>query len=108
MINTLPLVETVARLEKRLALVDSNTLEQIRQKASKLKEELERVVRTRQGMQLDSAMFNAIEKVDVLSMSLSKVEPIAEELPTVILRLKTLEKVHQQRFAKNKYLLTYL
>ena len=101
-VSTFPLVDTVARLERRVALLDPATLDALRSKASLLKTELEGVAKARSSGsgpaagQSDAhvAAVEATKKVDELAEAVDRVKSIADETPALIVRLKTLDRVH--------------
>ncbi len=89
-----PLVDVVARLEKQLASLDSAGLDALRVKAAAARAELEAVgkVKTSAG---DMKVIDAVKKVEDLHEQIQRVQAVAGDLPALVLRLKTLEAVHQ-------------
>ena len=91
--SSFPLVETVSRLEKRVALLDPATLDTLRTKAGQLKSDLEAAQKIKGSAQEQQALA-AAAKVDGLFERVERVRVAAEEVPALVLRLKTLEHVH--------------
>ena len=91
--SSFPLVETVSRLEKRVALLDPATLDTLRTKAGQLKSDLEASQKIK-GSAQEQQMLAAAAKVDGLFERVERVRVAAEEVPALVLRLKTLEHVH--------------
>lgn len=90
---TFPLVDTVLRLERRVSLMDPTTLETLRSKAALLKTELEALHKVK-GSAQELQTLEAARRVDDLYQQVERVRLIAEEAPTLIVRLKTLEHIH--------------
>jgi nuclear migration protein JNM1 len=91
--SSFPLVETVSRLEKRVALLDPATLDTLRTKAGQLKNDLEASQKIK-GSAQEQQTLAAAAKVDGLFERVERVRVAAEEVPALVLRLKTLEHVH--------------
>lgn len=95
--NSLPLAELVTRLEKQFSLLDPAALDSLRTKAAAARVELESISRTKSSSQSasETKMIEAVKKIDDLYDQVQKVQAVAEDLPALVLRLKTLENVHQ-------------
>ena len=95
--NSLPLADLVTRLEKQFSLLDPAALDNLRTKAAAAKVELESISRTKSSSQSasETKMIEAVKKIDDLYDQVQKVQAVAEDLPALVLRLKTLENVHQ-------------
>ena len=95
--NSLPLAELVTRLEKQFSMLDPAALDNLRTKAAAAKVELESISRTKSSTQSasETKMIEAVKKIDDLYDQVQKVQAVAEDLPALVLRLKTLENVHQ-------------
>jgi len=90
-----PLVETLARLERRVALLDTVTLDAIRVKAGTLKTDLEAAAKAnRGGSTSDARILEAAQRLDELNTKAQRIDSIASDIPALVLRLKTLEAVH--------------
>ena len=87
----------MTRLEKQFSLLDPAALDNLRTKAASAKVELESISRSKTSSQSasDMKMIEAVKKIDDLYEQVQKVQTVAEDLPALVLRLKTLEGVHQ-------------
>eukprot|EP00981_Chlorochromonas_danica_P000956 scaffold229_cov155-Ochromonas_danica.AAC.4 len=94
-----PVMETLSNLERKLSLLDPQTIESIRAKTNLLKWELESLA----GKKKDGAVavgaqeakgLEVMRKVEDLVGQVGKVRAIADDLPALVLRLKTLETTH--------------
>lgn len=93
-----PLADAILALEQRMALLDEQNLDVLRNKAKALKIELEAVnkVGPAQSPADQKLAAEAVwKKVSDLGDKLKHVEGVADELPALAVRLKTLETVHQ-------------
>jgi len=91
-----PLVDTVARLERRVDTLDERTLESIRSKAAAVQTELEAMNREK-GRGASSAEQKAIDAaavVEDLVKRAKRADAVAKEVPPLLVRLKTLENTH--------------
>ena len=91
--GTFPLVDTIVRLERRVALLDPATLEMLRTKSAALRTDLEATQKLK-GSSQESQALEAARKVDDLFEQVERVKVVAEEAPALIVRLKTLESIH--------------
>ena len=98
--GTFPLVDAIVRLERRVAMTDPAVLDALRLKASQLKADLESTTpksvgsgKTQQASEHSQAL-EAARRVDDLCEQVEKVRIVADEAPALIVRLKTLERVH--------------
>ena len=92
--GALPLVDVVSRLETQLASLDPAALDALRAKAAAARTELEAVGRAKASA-ADQKIIDAIKKVEELHSQIQRVQAVAGDLPALVLRLKTLEAVHQ-------------
>jgi len=93
--GTFPLVDAVMRLDRRLSLADPSVIDALRAKAAQLKTELEGVSKAKAAS--SSQDLQAVEmakKVDELYERVERVRVVADEAPALIVRLKTLDRVH--------------
>lgn len=96
--TTLPLINAIAKLEKRIALLDGPTLDALKAKATVLKSELEAAANAKTSRSTTASeikVIEAVRKVDDLYEKINRVQAVATDLPALVLRLKTLETVHQ-------------
>jgi Dynamitin len=77
--------------------MDGPTLDALKVKAAALKTELEGVSNTKTKTTTASEMkiIDAVRKVDDLYEKINRIQAVAADLPALVLRLKTLEAVHQ-------------
>ena len=92
--GNVPLVDVVSRLEKQLASLDPAGLDALRTKAAAARTELEAVGRAKTSAG-DNKIIEAVKKVEDLHEQIQRVQAVAGDLPALVLRLKTLEAVHQ-------------
>ena len=94
-----PLADSILGLEQRLALFDEHNLDVLRNKAKALRIELEAVNKISSAPQSLAeqrvAAENGWKRVSDLHDKLKRVEATADDLPALVLRLKTLEGIHQ-------------
>lgn len=96
----IPLVQIVTRLEQRLALLDSATLDSLRGKIVSLKNEISTATAGSGGSNSNNnnetlmKVFDAMKKLDYLFDNMTKIDAIVDELPIILTRLKTLEGIH--------------
>ena len=94
-----PLADSILGLEQRLSLLDEQNLDVLRNKAKALRIELEAVNKVTMNPQSLAeqrvAAENSWKKVADLHDKLKRVESTADDLPALVLRLKTLEGIHQ-------------
>lgn len=87
----------LAACEDRLARLEPTTLDTLRTKAKLLRSELELLSgkgSTGTGVGVEVKALDAAKKVESLTQSVAAVEAVAEDLPALVARLKTLESVH--------------
>lgn len=112
--SSVPLIKVAQHLEERIALLDSKTLDTIKAKAKLLRSDLEALTagntsNATAATTAASAMaaagkaaaaaneikiFEAAKKIETFSERVKQVESIAEDLPIIVARMKTLEQVH--------------
>jgi hypothetical protein len=115
---TIPLVKVAQQLTERLTLLDVKTLDTIKTKTKILRNDLEALtsgtssagtssssvsattINTTAGSAAASAgateikIFEAAKKIEALAEKVKQIEGIVDDLPIIVTRLKTLEKVH--------------
>lgn len=91
---TLPLMQIVTKLEQKVALVDTHALDQLKAKVHALNVELNSGVSSSAGAGEVSKALESVKKIDHLLDQVSKLEAVLEDLPLILLRLKTLEGIH--------------
>lgn len=93
--DTFPIVQAIQRLEQKLFLCDSQSIENVRTKANLLKWELESLCgKKKNEAGMEAKLLEALRKMEDMSGQLTKVQTHADDLPAIVLRLKTLEGVH--------------
>jgi hypothetical protein len=112
--SSVPLFKVAQHLEERIALLDSKTLDTIKAKAKLLRSDLEALTagNTASSTATTTAastvaaagkaaaaaneikIFEAAKKIETFSERVKQVESIAEDLPIIVARMKTLENVH--------------
>eukprot|EP01038_Epipyxis_sp_PR26KG_P014970 gene14970-20139_t len=94
--NSFPLVEALTRLEGRIAMLDPASLQTIGKNTKELKSDLEAALKAKSGAQdpRERTAIEAAKRVEELYEKVQKVEAIAEDLPNLVVRFKTLEGVH--------------
>jgi hypothetical protein len=112
--SSVPLIKVAQHLEERIALLDTKTLDTIKAKAKLLRSDLEALTagntsNATAATTAASAMaaagkaaaaaneikiFEAAKKIETFSERVKQVESIAEDLPIIVARMKTLEQVH--------------
>ena len=90
-----PLAEVVSRLEERVALLDVSELEELRKKCESVRHELETTIKSRSTMAAESKVLDATKQLSGLLALVDRVDGVVNDLPALVLRLKTLEQVHQ-------------
>mmetsp|Transcript_37403 Transcript_37403/g.38087 ORF Transcript_37403/g.38087 Transcript_37403/m.38087 type:complete len:376 (+) Transcript_37403:119-1246(+) len=90
-----PLIQTITRLERRVSLLDKNALETIQNKAVSLRLELETISRDKNKLTAEQKAMEAAKKVGDLYDKVQRIENVMDDLPVVLTRLKTLERLHQ-------------
>jgi archaellum component FlaC len=88
-----PLVRTVGILEKKAALLNPQSMDILRTKASNLRQELELAHKVKSAT-TDSRILDGVKKIDSLAADVQGIQSIASEVPSLIIRLKTLQGVH--------------
>jgi hypothetical protein len=89
-----PLVDTIASLEQRVSFLDPAQLDTLRTKSLALKADLDSALKTKAGGSTELKMAESIRKVEDLASGVARMESVVEDLPALVLRLKTLEKIH--------------
>jgi hypothetical protein len=96
--TALPALPLLQRLERKLNLLDAPALEALRSKANLLKWELEAMSggsKTKaQSQETQVKLLEAVRKLEGMGNQLQRVQGVADDLPTLVLRLKTLETLH--------------
>jgi hypothetical protein len=95
LLSSYPLVETISRLEQRVSMVDTAHVESLRVKTATLKNDLDAVSKAKTTSSASELKaVEAARKVEDLLVGVRKMEAVAEDLPALVLRLKTLERIH--------------
>lgn len=94
-----PLLKMISHLEQRISLLSPEQIDAVRVKANSLKLDIEATTskssKSSSSTQIDcNLMIESLKKVELLSEQIDKVESVAEEIPSLIIRLKTLESIH--------------
>ena len=106
-----PLVQLITRLEQKLSVMDHTSLDAMKTKVHGLKVEIDAILHhstpsTSSSSSSVSAanasnsnpevtkVMEAIKKVDHIVEMVTKIEHVLEDLPVILLRLKTLEGIH--------------
>lgn len=108
-----PVLDTLHRLERKLGLLDAAAIEALRAKANLLKWELEAMAagptaaaaRKKEGTgtgaalpaapsSASSGVLDAARRIEQLAAQVSKVQAAVEDLPALVMRLRTLDSVH--------------
>ena len=91
-----PVIDTLARLEKMVNLLDDRKLESLRTKAKAVYVELEAMTKekSRSATSVEQKAIDAALKVDHLASKAQNLEAISSDLPNLLIRLKTLESTH--------------
>jgi hypothetical protein len=94
--SVFPLVDCVARMERRVDTLDERTLESIRNKAIAVQSELEAMNREkgRGASVAEQKAMDAAAAVDDLVKRAKRADAVAKEVPPLLVRLKTLEGTH--------------
>jgi type VI protein secretion system component VasF len=94
-----PLADSILGIEQRLSLLDEQNLDVLRSKAKALRIELEAVNKIASASQAAGEQRMAAEagwkKVSDLGDKLKRLESVVDDLPALVLRLKSLEHIHQ-------------
>lgn len=94
-----PLADAIIAMEQRLALLDENNLDLLKNRTKALKIELEAVSKMSQSPQAlaeqKMAAESAWRKVSELHDKLKALETVVDDLPELVVRLKSLEEIHQ-------------
>lgn len=113
--TSIPLIKVAQHLEERLAMLDAKTLDTIKAKSKLLRSDLEALTNPSNATKTASStsassstltassaaaaaneikIFEAAKKIDTLAEKVRQVESVADDLPVLVTRLKTLERVH--------------
>jgi hypothetical protein len=92
--SSFPLVEAIAKLEQRMSMLDSSNLDALRVKANTLRGELESAAKLKSPLTVENKALEAFKKVEDLVDKVHKIESVADDLPVLVVRLKTLENIH--------------
>lgn len=92
--SSFPLVDAISKLEQRMSMLDSNNLDQLRTKANTLRGELESAVKLKVPLTAENKALEAAKKVEDLVEVVGKMDTVIEDLPTLVVRMKTLEHIH--------------
>ena len=90
--SVFPLNETVARLERRVESLDEECLNKIAEKYKDLNTEVDTLNKDKTK---SAELISAAEKIDGLKIKMDSVSAVANCLPDVIVRFKSLESIHQ-------------
>lgn len=100
-----PLIDSISRIEQRVSMLDGSNLDALKVKANNLRIELEAIVKAKSSnLPLESRALEASQRVDDLIEKVGKVESVADSLPSLVVRLKTLENVHKSANSFNNRL----
>ena len=92
--SSFPLVEAISKLEQRMSMLDSSNLDALRVKANTLRGELESAAKLKSPLTVENRALEAAKKVEDLVEKVTKIEAVAEDLPVLVVRMKTLENIH--------------
>lgn len=111
--SSVPLIKVAQHLEERIALLDNKTLDTIKAKSKLLRSDLEALTAGTPSSSSTSAaisstaaaskaaaaaneikIFEAAKKIENFADRIKQVESVAEDLPVIVARMKTLENVH--------------
>jgi len=95
----LPLSEVVTRLEERVQILDEDTLEKLTEKMQKLNTVFETfTAKRKKSKQSNITLEKDVEaqRVDKLFQTVQQWAPIADTIPTLINRMQTLKKLHEE------------
>ena len=87
-----PISDTVSKLERRIDLLDDECLEKIHAKYNLLQTELDVLNRDKAK---STELVQAAERINGLKSKMDSVASVANCLPDVVLRFKSLEGIHQ-------------
>ena len=87
-----PISDTVSKLERRIDLLDDECLERIHAKYNLLQTELDVLNRDKAK---STELVQAAERINGLKSKMDSVASVANCLPDVVLRFKSLEGIHQ-------------
>lgn len=95
--SVFPLVQTLSRLERKVSMMDESVLETLKQKSVSLRAELDALAKDRaKAPASEQKAIEAAKKVSDLYDRVQRIDAVADDLPALLVRLKTLEGVHQQ------------
>jgi hypothetical protein len=91
-----PLLRVIQGLEDRIALLDTSTLEIFRHRFITLKTEIETLYSKPMTGPTDQVIkaLEATARVEEVLAGIQKIEGIADEIPILLTRMKTLENIH--------------
>lgn len=89
-----PLADAVTRLEERVALLDTAELEALRAKCEAVRSEIESTIKSKSTLAAESKIAEATKQLSSLLGLVDRVDGVVQDLPALVLRLKTLEQVH--------------
>jgi len=89
-----PLADAVSRLEERVALLDITELEALRVKCEAVRSEIETTIKSKSTLAAESKIAEATKQLSSLLSLVDRVDGVVQDLPALVLRLKTLEQVH--------------
>jgi hypothetical protein len=85
------LLDTLRHVEVKLSLLDSSSFDTIKNKISTLKMEIELI---KSKSSLDSKTVDMLKRIEDIVVELRMIESFAQELPALLIRLKTLADTH--------------
>lgn len=90
------ILEAISKLEQKVMFLDGSATENLRARLNVYKLELESVLSTKQraASLAETKILDAVKKLDELHSNTQKLMAAYNDLPALVLRLKTLEQVH--------------
>ena len=92
---TFPLLQTIIKLEEAVSFLNHQQIDNIRSKVTLLKLELETTLKSKTNLN-ELKLMELYKKVESFVDKVEHLDVISKDLPQLIVRLKTLETVHQQ------------
>lgn len=91
--TSLPYLDMLSKVEGKLSLIDSSNLDTVKLKLSSVRLDLETINKSKNAI-TDDKVWNGVKKVDDIIAWIKSVESFNEDLPQLLMRLKTLENTH--------------
>ena len=85
-------LESLVKLEQKVNLLDPTAIDLLKGKVATLRLELETALKSKSSS--DSKVFEAYKKIEDIYSFIRKVESIGDNLPNLILRMKSVEGAH--------------